>query len=142
MGRVDLGHACSTPNAAVPSLHAGFAVAVGAAVAVAAPGPWPGRGVLWGALVVLAVLATGNHFVLDVLAGLVVAGAGLAVAVAGRPVAPAPGSRPAGGRRGVPQPPAARTSAPNWAADSPPSTRTRGSASREPAAIWDPGRVV
>jgi hypothetical protein len=61
------------PIAAVPSLHAGFAVAVSAALAAAAHGrmtrvlAW-----LWAPTVCLAVIATGNHFVADIVAGVVV----------------------------------------------------------------------
>jgi membrane-associated phospholipid phosphatase len=75
--------------AAVPSLHAGFALAVSAALAAAARRrvaqalAW-----LWAPTVGLAVVATGNHFVTDIAAGVAVtllgfalgqaAGAGLA----------------------------------------------------------------
>ena len=72
--------------AAVPSLHAGFALAVSAALAAAATGrlakvaAW-----LWGPTVCLAVVATGNHFVADIAAGaaITVVGYGLGGAVAG-----------------------------------------------------------
>jgi membrane-associated phospholipid phosphatase len=65
------------PFAAVPSLHAGFAFAVGTALAVAARRRWAkGLALLWGPAVTLAVVATGNHFVLDVVAGLLVTGLG------------------------------------------------------------------
>ena len=85
------------PVAAVPSLHAAFAVAVGVglasatsvlAVRIAA--------LMWGPLVILIVVATGNHFILDVVAGLLVVGVGFAIAVAlhgapwSRPAQPAP----------------------------------------------------
>ena len=59
--------------AAVPSLHAGFAVAVSAALAAAA-----GRRLtriaawLWGPTVCLSVVATGNHFVADIAAGVAI----------------------------------------------------------------------
>ena len=68
------------PIAAVPSLHAGFAVAVSAALAAAARRrssrllAW-----LWAPTVCLAVVATGNHFVTDIVAGVVVTVAGYAV---------------------------------------------------------------
>jgi PAP2 superfamily protein len=70
------------PYAAVPSLHAAFAVAVGVAVILSARS-WALRalGAAWGPTVILAVLATGNHFVLDVAAGLVLTGVGLVVAL-------------------------------------------------------------
>jgi PAP2 superfamily len=63
--------------AAVPSLHVGFAFAVGIAIAAASSN----RLVkviahLWGPTVALAVVATGNHFVFDIAAGMVAAAAG------------------------------------------------------------------
>jgi PAP2 superfamily len=63
--------------AAVPSLHVGFAVAIGIAVAAAVRHPvlkvaaW-----LWGPVIGLAVVATGNHYVFDIAAGVVAAGLG------------------------------------------------------------------
>jgi hypothetical protein len=63
--------------AAVPSLHVGFAVIIGMAVAAAARNPvvkfaW----LLWGPVIGLAVMATGNHYVFDIAAGVVAAGLG------------------------------------------------------------------
>src|SRR5918997_1463479 len=63
--------------AAVPSLHVGFAFAVGIAIAAASSN----RLVkvlahLWGPTIALAVVATGNHFVFDIAAGMVAAAAG------------------------------------------------------------------
>src|SRR3954470_4559072 len=58
--------------AAVPSLHVGFAVAVGFALFAALRNPalrW--LALLWGPIVGLAVVATGNHFVFDMIAGVV-----------------------------------------------------------------------
>jgi hypothetical protein len=84
------------PIAAVPSLHAGFAVAVSAALAGAARCPltrvlaW-----LWAPAVCLAVVATGNHFVADIVAGVAVTVLGF---LAGRVVARgAARERPAAG---------------------------------------------
>jgi membrane-associated phospholipid phosphatase len=69
------------PFAAVPSLHAGFAFAVGIALAVALRPRWAkGLALLWGPAVTLAVVATGNHFVFDVIAGVLVTGAGFCAA--------------------------------------------------------------
>jgi membrane-associated phospholipid phosphatase len=66
--------------AAVPSLHVGFAVAVGVAAAVALRRPWAkALALLWGPLVSLSVVATGNHYVFDIAAGLVVTALGFAV---------------------------------------------------------------
>lgn len=68
------------PFAAVPSLHVGFAFAVGIAVAAAARHVWvKALAALWGPVVTLTVIATANHYVFDVLVGLVVTGAGFAV---------------------------------------------------------------
>ena len=63
------------PLAAMPSLHAGWAVGVGA-------GAWPrsrALAVVYPALVVLATIATGNHFVLDAVAGASLMAFGFAV---------------------------------------------------------------
>jgi hypothetical protein len=63
--------------AAVPSLHVGFAVVIGIALAAAVRTPivkaaW----LLWGPVIGLAVVATGNHYVFDIAAGVVAAGLG------------------------------------------------------------------
>ena len=54
--------------AELPSLHCGFALAVSLAL-------WrlghPRAGCVWAPIVILSVIATGNHFVIDVVAGLV-----------------------------------------------------------------------
>src|SRR6478752_5039425 len=79
--------------AAVPSLHVGFAVAVGVAVAAAVRNPVAKFvALLWGPTIGLAVVATGNHFVFDIAAGLVASALGY---VAGRAIARAPLARPA-----------------------------------------------
>jgi hypothetical protein len=58
------------PLAAVPSLHVGFAFAVGIALAAASRHRWSRvLWLAWGPLVTLTVIATGNHFVFDVIAG-------------------------------------------------------------------------
>jgi len=87
--------------AAVPSLHVGFAVAIGIAVAAAVRHPLLRLAALsWGPLIGLAVVATGNHFVFDVAAGIVAAAAGYVVGSAvartlrTRSTAPAPSLRP------------------------------------------------
>jgi membrane-associated phospholipid phosphatase len=72
------------PFAAVPSLHAGFAFAVGIALTVAARRWWSRTlALLWGPTVALAVVATGNHFLFDIAAGLLVTATGF---LAGRAV--------------------------------------------------------
>ena len=69
--------------AAVPSLHVGFAVVIGIALAAALRNPalkvlaW-----LWGPAIGLAVVATGNHYVFDIAAGVVAAGLGYALGTA------------------------------------------------------------
>jgi len=96
------------PYAAVPSLHTGFAFAVGLAVAAAARRPAVRLlGLLWGPLVALATVATANHFVLDLPAGLAVTGAGLGVALLvarGRPGAATSPRAGAGWSKGGPGP--------------------------------------
>jgi membrane-associated phospholipid phosphatase len=71
--------------AAVPSLHVGFAAAIGIALAVALRRRWAkALALLWGPVVALSVVATGNHYVFDITAGLAVAAAGFLLAVARR----------------------------------------------------------
>lgn len=66
--------------AAVPSLHVGFAVAVGLACARVLERPWAkGLALLWGPLVSLSVVATGNHYLFDIAAGLAVTALGFGV---------------------------------------------------------------
>jgi len=70
----------SNPYAAMPSLHAADALIVGIVLAALVRRPvfkvlW----LLWPAWVWFAVMATGNHFWLDVLAGIVLAAATMAV---------------------------------------------------------------
>src|SRR4051794_8400304 len=85
--------------AAVPSLHVGFAVAIGIAVAATVRHPLARTlALLWGPTIALAVVATGNHFVFDIAAGLVASALGYAagiVASRGRVTGP----RPAGALR-------------------------------------------
>jgi membrane-associated phospholipid phosphatase len=65
------------PFAAVPSLHAGFAFAVGIALAAATHRRWAkALALLWGPIVSLSVVATGNHYLFDIAAGVLVAGLG------------------------------------------------------------------
>jgi hypothetical protein len=65
------------PLAAVPSLHVGFAVAIGIAVAATLRHPLLKLlALLWGPAVALAVVATGNHFVFDMVAGVAASAAG------------------------------------------------------------------
>jgi membrane-associated phospholipid phosphatase len=67
------------PIAAVPSLHCGFAFAIGIALYSALRNPIARTLALaWGPLVSLSVVATGNHYVFDIAAGVLVALAGFA----------------------------------------------------------------
>ncbi len=86
--------------AAVPSLHVGFAVAVGIAIAAAVRNPAVKTlALLWGPAIALAVVATGNHFVFDIAAGVVASALGYvigrgAIRVSGRRPSPTPTLRP------------------------------------------------
>jgi len=69
--------------AAVPSLHVGFAVVIGIALASAVRNPIAkGLWLMWGPVIGLAVVATGNHYVFDIAAGVVAAALGYAVGAA------------------------------------------------------------
>ena len=64
----------------MPSLHAGFALAVGVALAAAANRRWLKLLALsWAPIIGLAVVATGNHFFFDIAAGVAVTVAGYVV---------------------------------------------------------------
>ena len=82
---IDIGSpassAFSNPVAAVPSLHVGWALGLGLGVVIYARSPaWRLGGALYPAAVVLTVVVTGNHFVLDAIAGMVVMAVGLGAA--------------------------------------------------------------
>jgi membrane-associated phospholipid phosphatase len=70
----------ANPYAAMPSLHAADALIVGVAMALIVR-RWPFRllWLAWPAWVSFAVMATGNHFWLDIAAGALVAGVAAAV---------------------------------------------------------------
>jgi hypothetical protein len=69
--------------AAVPSLHVGFAVAIGIAIASVLRNPIAkGVALMWGPTIGLAVVATGNHFIFDIAAGIVASGLGYLLGVA------------------------------------------------------------
>ena len=73
--------AFSNPVAAVPSLHAGWALAVG--VGMVLYGRWLFTrilGVLYPVAVTLTIIVTGNHFVFDAIAGDLVMGVGFLAA--------------------------------------------------------------
>jgi membrane-associated phospholipid phosphatase len=68
------------PYAAVPSLHVGVALAVSLALAAAARRRWLQLlALLWAPLVTGAVIATGNHYVFDVVTGALTAVVGYAL---------------------------------------------------------------
>ena len=70
----------SNPYAAMPSLHSADALIVGVVLASLARRPiWKALWILWPAWVWFAVMASGNHFWLDVLAGILVAVIALAI---------------------------------------------------------------
>jgi PAP2 superfamily protein len=80
------------PFAAVPSLHVGFAFAIGIALAAVARRPLLRLIALaWGPAILLTVVVTGNHFVLDAGAGLLVTA--VAFFISGRPAPALTGRR-------------------------------------------------
>lgn len=82
---VDIGSphasAFSNPVAAVPSLHAGWAVGVGVGIVRYAKQPALRiLGALYPVAVMLTIVVTGNHFIFDAVAGIAVLGAGFLLA--------------------------------------------------------------
>ena len=82
---IDIGSpnssALSNPVAAVPSLHAAYAVGVGIGLLrYARSSLLRLGGAIYPPLVVLTIVVTGNHFVLDAVAGIAVLGVGFALA--------------------------------------------------------------
>ena len=78
---IDIGSpdssAFSNPVAAVPSLHAAYALGVGIGVIrYARSHLMRVAGAIYPPLVVLTIVVTGNHFVLDAVAGMAVLGVG------------------------------------------------------------------
>jgi membrane-associated phospholipid phosphatase len=70
----------SNPYAAMPSLHAADALIVGVVLASVVRRPiWKALWLIWPVWVWFAVMATGNHFWLDVLAGIVLGGIALTI---------------------------------------------------------------
>jgi hypothetical protein len=77
LSNIDIGSPTSSsfsnPVAAVPSLHAGWAVGVGVGLILyARPLFWKAIGVLYPLVAVLTIVVTGNHFVFDAIAGIAV----------------------------------------------------------------------
>ncbi len=82
---IDIGSpstsALTNPVAAVPSLHAAYALGVGIGLVLYARSRfWRLAGALYPPLVVVTIVVTGNHFILDALAGTAVLGTGFVVA--------------------------------------------------------------
>jgi hypothetical protein len=82
---IDIGSphasAFSNPVAAVPSLHAGWAVGVGVGIVrFARRRSLQVLGVLYPVAVLLTIVVTGNHFIFDALAGIAVLALGFMVA--------------------------------------------------------------
>jgi membrane-associated phospholipid phosphatase len=70
----------ANPYAAMPSLHAADALIVGVVLASVVRRPiWKVLWLVWPVWVWFAVMATGNHFWLDVLAGVVLGGVAVAI---------------------------------------------------------------
>ncbi len=63
----------ANPFAAMPSLHFGYALFIGIMLYTLAHGRWVRYlGFVYAAVVLLAIVATGNHFIIDALAGALV----------------------------------------------------------------------
>jgi hypothetical protein len=108
----DLLGSLYNPIAAVPSLHFGYALIVGVALARHASGrPLRLLGAAYPAAMLVIVVATGNHFLFDAAAGAVVVVAGWAVAAALRPPAVEPVALRAARERRPPRPAQARARA-------------------------------
>ena len=85
----------ANPYAAMPSLHAADAVIIGVALALLVRPPWlKAVFILWPAWVAFSLVATANHFWVDIVAGMSVAavgaGASLLLARQRRPDRPTP----------------------------------------------------
>ncbi len=71
------------PFAAVPSLHFGWSLLLAVVIAWVARRPWAyAVAVVWPIAMFFAVVMTGNHFILDAVAGGIVSLAGLGIALA------------------------------------------------------------
>ena len=70
------------PVAAMPSLHAGWALGVGLGLLLYARTPvWKAVGVVYPLVVVVTTIVTGNHFLLDAAAGMAVFGVGFLLTI-------------------------------------------------------------
>lgn len=71
------------PFAAVPSLHFGWSLLLGAVIAKVAAHPlMKALGALWPVAMFFSVVMTGNHFIIDAVAGAIVSFAGFGIAYA------------------------------------------------------------
>jgi membrane-associated phospholipid phosphatase len=78
--------AASNPYAAMPSLHSADALIVGVTLALVVRRPWAkALWLAWPVWVWFSVMATGNHFWLDIAAGVLVAGVAAALVMRWRP---------------------------------------------------------
>jgi hypothetical protein len=69
------------PLAAVPSLHCGFALAVSLGIAGAVTRLWSRvLALAWAPTIFVAVVATGNHYLFDIVAGVAITAVGYALA--------------------------------------------------------------
>jgi hypothetical protein len=89
LSNIDIGSDATSsyynPVAAIPSLHAGFALGVGIGlVRYARSRFWRLAGWIYPVVVVLTIVVTGNHFLLDAVAGMAVLVVGLAIAASMR----------------------------------------------------------
>lgn len=73
-------------NAALPSLHFSWTCVLGTLFLRELPGGWKALGAAYPALTFCAIIITGNHFVVDAVAGAVSAGAAFGVVEMGRRV--------------------------------------------------------
>lgn len=84
----------SNPYAAMPSLHAAGALIVGLSVAwICKRWWWKALWLAWPGWVFFCVMATANHFWLDIVGGIIVAAVAFVILRWGRRVLPAPGGR-------------------------------------------------
>src|SRR3989442_2264340 len=87
----------SNPVAAVPSLHAGWAMALGVGIVIYARNYLlRAVGILYPTAVLLTIVVTGNHFIFDALAGALVMAGGFPATAPFRVGAPDPPSAPPG----------------------------------------------
>jgi PAP2 superfamily len=142
-GGVDLNHGLISslynPFAAVPSMHVGYAVIVGGSLVLHG-----GRralrvlGLLYPALVVFVVVATGNHFLTDAVAGATVAAI---AALLARPILAASRGSSKDSRRGFEAPPTKARRSPKAVSLSRSASARRRPTRRWPAPPTSPGRA-